>query len=136
MPFPSYRQLESVDCGPTCLRIISAYYGKDYSLDTIREKCHISREGVSMLGISEAAESIGFRTSGVRISWDQLRDEAPLPCIVHWNQSHFVVVYRIGTRKKGCHVYVSDPAGGLLTYSEAQFLKSWSPSHVGIALLL
>ena len=136
MPFPSYRQLESVDCGPTCLRIISAYYGKYYSLDTIREKCHISREGVSMLGISEAAESIGFRTSGVKISWDQLRDEAPLPCIVHWNQNHFVVVYRIRTRKKGCHVCVSDPAGGLLTYSEAQFLKSWSPSHVGMALLL
>ena len=89
-----------------------------------------------MLGISEAAESIGFRTSGVKISWDQLRDEAPLPCIVHWNQNHFVVVYRIGTRKKGCHVCVSDPAGGLLTYSEAQFLKSWSPSHVGMALLM
>ena len=116
--------------------MISAFYGKNYSSDTIKEKCNISRDGVSMLGISEAAESIGFRTSGVRISWDQLRDEAPLPCIVHWNQSHFVVVYRIGTRKKGCHVYVSDPAGGLLTYSEAQFLKSWSPSHVGIALLL
>jgi ATP-binding cassette subfamily B protein len=116
--------------------MISAYYGKNYSLDTIREKCHISREGVSMLGISEAAESIGFRTSGVKISWNQLRDEAPLPCIVHWNQNHFVVVYRIMKSRKGCNVYVSDPAGGLLTYSEAQFLKSWSHSHVGMALLL
>ena len=136
MSFPSFRQLESVDCGPACLRIISAYYGKNYSSDTIREKCNISREGVSMLGISEAAESIGFRTSGVRISWDQLRDEVPLPCITHWNQNHFVVVYRIRKSKRRCYVYVSDPAGGLLTYSAAQFLKSWGPSHVGTALLL
>ena len=125
-----------MDCGPACLRMISTYYGKNYSSDTIKEKCNISRDGVSMLGISEAAESIGFRTSGVKISWDQLRDEAPFPCIVHWNQNHFVVVYRIRTSKKGCHVCVSDPAEGLLTYSEAQFLKSWSPSHVGLALLL
>lgn len=136
MSFPCFRQLESVDCGPACLRMISTYYGKNYSSDTIKEKCNISRDGVSMLGISEAAESIGFRTSGVKISWDQLRDEAPFPCIVHWNQNHFVVVYRIRTSKKGCHVCVSDPAEGLLTYSEAQFLKSWSPSHVGLALLL
>jgi len=79
--------------------MISAYYGKNYSSDTIKEKCNISRDGVSMLGISEAAESIGFRTSGVKISWDQLRDETPLPCIVHWNQTHFVIVYRIRKSK-------------------------------------
>ena len=136
MAFPNFRQLESVDCGPACLRMISAYYGKNYSSDTIKEKCHISRDGVSMLGISEAAESIGFRTSGVKLCWNQLINDTPLPCIVHWNQNHFVVVYRIRKTRRGCLVSVSDPAGGLLIYSEAQFLKSWSPSLFGTALLL
>ena len=116
--------------------MISAYYGKNYSSDTIKEKCHISRDGVSMLGISEAAESIGFRTSGVKLCWNQLINDTPLPCIVHWNQNHFVVVYRIRKTRRGCLVSVSDPAGGLLIYSEAQFLKSWSPSLFGTALLL
>lgn len=84
-----------MDCGPTCLRIIAKYYGKNYSLQTLREKCHVSREGVSLLGISDAAETIGFRTIGVKISFRQLCEDARLPCIVHWNQKHFVVVYKI-----------------------------------------
>ena len=101
-----------MDCGPTCLRMVARFYGKHYNTQTLRERCYITREGVSMLGISRAAESIGFRTMGVKISFDQLLNEAPLPAIVHWNQSHFVVVYRI-TGKKGQEVvHVSDPGGG------------------------
>lgn len=92
MSFPSFIQLDAMDCGPTSLKMIAQFYGKYYSLQNLRERCHISREGVSLLGISDAAESIGFRTTGVKIYWEQLRDEVNLPCIVHWNHNHFVVV--------------------------------------------
>ena len=126
-----------MDCGPTCLKIIAQYYGRYYSLQNLREKCHITREGVSLLGISDAAEIIGFRTTGVRLTWEQLRDEIPLPCIIHWNQKHFVVVYKIKKNK----IYISDPASGLLVYDKNKFLKSWiqinDENHQnGIALIL
>lgn len=136
--FPTYRQLDSMDCGSTCLRIVSKYYGKFYSAATMRERCVTTREGVSLLGISDAAESIGFRTISVKLTFRQLCDEAPLPCIVHWNQRHFVVVYKI---RKG-KVYVSDPAAGLLVYDAGKFCKSWLSTEngentpCGIALLL
>ena len=123
--FPYYKQLDAMDCGPSCLRIIARFYGKSYSLQTLRERCHITKEGVSLLGISDAAESIGFRTIGVKITWEQLRDELPLPCIVHWNQRHFIVVYKIKKRKKGYEIFVSDPAAGRLKYDERTFLKAW-----------
>lgn len=129
MPFPHYTQLDAMDCGPTSLRIIAQFFGKHYSLQSLREKCHISREGVSLLGISDAAEAIGFRTTGVKLTWEQLRNEANLPCIVHWNQQHFVVVYRIAKRHGQWWVWVSDPAQGLLKYSEAQFRKAWEQSR-------
>jgi ATP-binding cassette, subfamily B, bacterial len=89
-----------MDCGPTCLRMVAAFYGKRYKLETLRERSYLSREGVSMLGIAQAAESIGFRTMGVKITPDQLISEAPLPAIIHWLQDHFVVLYKI-TGKKG-----------------------------------
>ena len=114
-----------MDCGPTCLRMIARHYGRSYSLQNLRERCHITREGVSMLGISDAAESIGFRATGVKITWEQLRDEMPLPCIVHWNQRHFVVVYEIRKRRGGYVVKVADPASGLLTYTEEAFCRAW-----------
>lgn len=129
MPFPHYTQLDAMDCGPTSLRIVAAFYGKHYSLQNLRERCHITREGVSLLGISDAAEAIGFRSTGVKITWEQLRDEANLPCIVHWNQQHFVVVYRIARKRGQWWVWVSDPASGLLKYTEEQFLKSWIQSR-------
>ena len=125
MSFPHYTQLDAMDCGPTSLRIVAQYYGRHYSLQNLRERCHLTREGVSLLGISDAAESIGFRTTGVKITWEQLRDAALLPCIVHWNQQHFVVVYKIEKKRGKWRVYVSDPASGLLEYSEEQFLKAW-----------
>ena len=133
---PIYHQHDSMDCGPTCLRMIAKFYGRSYSLQTLRDKCHITREGVSMLGISDAAESIGFRTTGVKLTWDQLWKEMPLPCIVHWNQKHFVVVYTID--KKGV-VTLADPASGFLKYQAEDFLKCWLQSEYneyGLALLL
>lgn len=125
-----------MDCGPTCLRMVASHYGKSYALDTLRDRSYITREGVSMMGISEAAESIGMHSQGVKLSWQQLRKEAPLPCIVHWGQRHFVVVYKI----RNSSVYVADPAHGLVRYSKDQFLNKWTNKTVetesGFALML
>lgn len=109
-----------MDCGPTCIRMIAAFYGRAYSLQKLRQLAHITREGVSLLGLSEAAEAIGFRTIGARITFEQLF-QAPKPCVVHWDQEHFVVVYQL---RKG-KVYVADPAFGLVEYSEIEFKKHW-----------
>jgi ATP-binding cassette, subfamily B, bacterial len=98
--FPLFKQLDSMDCGPSCLRMVAKYYGKSYTLQSLRSKSFITKSGVSMLGISDAAGSIGMRTRGYRLTWEQLRDEVPLPCIVHWNQRHFIVVYKIKRRRR------------------------------------
>ena len=124
--FPHYRQLDAMDCGPTCLRMISRYYGRSYTLQSLREKSFLTREGVSMLGISEAAESIGFRTQGVRVSLQELEELCPLPCILHWNQRHFVVCYRI---RKG-RFYIADPAGGKAVYTGEEFRHCWVSTQV------
>ncbi|GHV43041.1 hypothetical protein FACS1894180_0980 [Bacteroidia bacterium] len=135
MTFPHYPQLDAMDCGATCLRMIAKYYGKSYSNQVLRERSFITREGVSMLGITEAAENIGFRTMGVKVSVEKLR-EAPLPCILHWNQNHFVVLYKAPKPPQGAFsksprggfrglFYISDPAGGLLKYTEEEFCKCW-----------
>ena len=125
--FPHYKQYDAMDCGPTCLRMIARFYGKHFSLQTLRTRCHITREGVSMLGISDAAESLGFRTQGYKVTWEDLRDAVPLPCIVHWDQNHFVVVYGIRRRRgsRECEVLVSDPARSLLSYTQSEFIQHW-----------
>lgn len=141
-PFPSYTQLDAMDCGPTCLRIIAKYYGRNYSIQYLREKSFITREGVSMLGISDAAESIGFRTNGVKITFDQLVTEKPLPCILHWNQNHFVICYDIKKkRRQEYEIKISDPAGEKYTLNRSEFLRCWISSRLegedtGTALLL
>lgn len=128
--FPHYPQHDAMDCGPTCLRMIAKYYGKTYSVQTLREHSFITREGVSMLGISDAAEFIGFRTSGVRISLQQLVEDMPLPCILHWNQNHFVVCYGIKKKKDGYRFSIADPARQLVTYHEEEFKKCWLATKV------
>ena len=100
MKFPFFKQLDSMDCGPSCLRMVAKFYGKTYSLQALRSRAFITKSGVSMLGISDAAETIWFRTRGDRLTWEQLREEVPLPCIVQRNQRHFVVVYNIGKRRR------------------------------------
>lgn len=140
--FPNYKQLDAMDCGPTCLRMIAKYYGRSYSIQNLREKAFITREGVSMLGISDAAESIGFHTNGVQITFEQLVEEAPLPCILHWNQNHFVVCYGVKKRRKGEYeIKISDPAGEKYVLNKEQFLKCWISTKsegedMGTALLL
>lgn len=119
--FPYYRQLEAMDCGPTCLRMIARFYGKKFSLETLRHKTRCSRSGVSLLGISKAAEQLGFRTVGARVSFESLQSSTNLPCIAHWNQNHFVVIYKINRGR----VYVADPGRSLIAYQKKEFLEQW-----------
>lgn len=135
--FPHYYQLDAADCGPTCLRMIAKYYGCNYSVQYLREHAFITREGVSMLGVSDAAEHIGFRTMGVRITLEQFEQEVPLPCILHWNQRHFVVCYKIKKSK----FYIADPAAGRVVFDRTEFGRCWFSTSVegkdtGTALLL
>ncbi|HZH73948.1 MAG TPA: peptidase domain-containing ABC transporter [Mariniphaga sp.] len=138
--FPHYLQPDTMDCGPTCLRIVAKYYGKHYNLNTLRHITWKTREGVSLLTISDAAEKLGFRTQGVRITTNQIVD-IPLPAIIHWTQNHFVILYKI--RKKGSvlQFYISDPAHGLIIYNQQEFNKFWASTQqdgkpAGIALLI
>ncbi len=140
--FPHYQQLDKMDCGPSCLRMIARHYGKSYSLQTLRERCFITREGVSLLGISDAAESIGMRALGVRTTFDSLIDDARLPCILHWNQNHFVVCYKIRKHRNGdVSLYIADPASQKVVYRKDEFMKCWlskreEQQDTGIALIL
>lgn len=135
--FPHYQQLDAMDCGATCLRMIAKYYGKSYSSQTLRQRSYITREGVSLLGISDAAESIGMRTMGVKTTLENLEKEKVTPFIAHWNQNHFVVVYKIDKT----NVYVADPGASKITYSKQEFINHWASTEKegnkqGIALLL
>ncbi|OOB82282.1 peptidase domain-containing ABC transporter [Flavobacterium columnare] len=135
--FPNYIQADAKDCGPTCLKIISKHYGKTLNIQQLRDLSETTREGSNMLFLSEAAEKIGFRTLGVKLNLESL-EEAPLPCILHWNKEHYVVLYDI---KKGKY-YISDPGFGLIQYTKEEFIKFWIGNNAnestpeGIALLL
>ena len=122
MSFPFVKQPDAMDCGPACLKMVAGYYKKSFSLESLRKKCYITREGVSFLGLSEAADSLGFRTIGVRLPFDKFAEKTPLPCIVHWRQNHFVIVYKI----KGDKLWIADPAVGLLTISKDEFVRNWA----------
>ncbi len=135
--FTHYRQADNKDCGPTCLKIIAKYYGKTINIQELRDFSETTREGSNLLFLSDAAEKIGFRTLGVKLSVTRI-EEAPLPCILHWNKDHYVVLYKI---KKGKY-YISDPAFGLLEYNKEEFVKFWIGNNAddqtkeGIALLI
>ena len=136
--FHHYQQLDEMDCGPTCLRMIAKHYGRSISLEKLRKLSETTREGSSLKNIANTAEKIGFRTLGVKINFKKLQKEAPLPAIVFWQQRHFVVVYKI----KANTVYVADPAHGLLKYNKDEFIKEWigaqanTHTEEGIALML
>lgn len=139
--FPHYTQRDKSDCGPSCLKIVAKSYVLSVH-DTHIERL-LSRTGSDLMSISDVAECIGFHTIRTKLSWLQLRDQADLPCIVHWNQNHFIVVYRIAKKHGKWFVYVSDPAIGLLKYTAEQFIKSWleikgegGELDKGIALIL
>lgn len=135
--FPNYKQADAKDCGPTCIKIIAKHFGKNFNIQKLRELSETTREGSNLLSISEAAEHLGFRSLGVKLNLDKLK-EAPLPCILHWNKNHYVVLYEIKKNK----YYISDPAGGLIFYNSDDFLRFWIGNNAtkkteeGIALLL
>jgi ATP-binding cassette, subfamily B, bacterial len=144
-----YRQLDHMDCGPTCLKMVAAHYGKDYSLDYLRANAYITRSGVSLLGISDAAEKIGLKTLKARLSYRQVTEEAPLPCILHWNQEHFVVLYdvRLSRWRRWLHrdttgrtdrLLIADPGHALVTVDKETFMNCWAggPDGKGIGLLM
>jgi ATP-binding cassette subfamily B protein len=127
MSFPFVKQPDTMDCGPACLKMVAGYYRKSFSLESLRKKCHITREGVSFLGLSEAADSLGFRTIGIRVPFEKLSENVPLPCIVHWRQNHFVVVYKI----KGNKIWIADPGVGLTTILKDEFIRNWAATITG-----
>lgn len=133
--FIFYKQHNAMDCGPTCLRMIFKYHGKKVSAESLRKVSQYSVTGTSMLGIAEAAEAFGFRTVGAKISFDQLMDEAPLPCILFWDNYHFVILVPSSTKRK---IVIADPAKGLITFSKKEFLKYWLTvgTDKGVALML
>ena len=125
--FPHYRQNNACDCGPTCLRMITRHYRHEYSAEMLRRECHTSRGGVNMLDISEAAAHIGFETAGVKLTFGQLAREGVFPCILYWNQNHFVVCYSIERGRDGEYrIHISDPASQRLTYTREEFERCWS----------
>ena len=147
--FPLVIQPDAMDCGSTCLKMVAKHYGKEYSIETLREICYTAKGGVSLLSISEAAEQLGFKTLGGRITFNKLINEALLPCIVHWNQEHFVIVYKVRKSSPlsfwrgagGEVIYVADPGLGLVSYTENEFKEHWLSTKTngedkGIVLLM
>ena len=137
MKFPFHKQSDTMQCGVACLRMIFEYYGHKYSNAYLSSMCHTTVEGVSMLGISETAKKLGMDVVSGYLSLDALAD-VQLPCILHWNQKHFVVLYKI--RKNGLF-YIADPGKGLLRYSMEEFKKSWiniqyKGEEKGVAMVL
>jgi ATP-binding cassette, subfamily B, bacterial len=139
MRFPFHHQLDAMDCGAACLRMVAEYHGRRYSLQQLRQRTYLDREGVSARGIVVAAEGIGLRPLPVKVPFQGADNEevglmdAPLPCIAHWRQNHFVVVYK--TSKK--NIWVADPARGKVKFSHAEFRRNWrSDQRRGVAILL
>ncbi|ATV33940.1 ABC transporter ATP-binding protein [Prevotella intermedia] len=135
------RQKDAMDCGPTCLAMIVEFYGKSANLNDIRKSCSLSKDGVSLLAISKTAESMGFKTIGGSFMFNRIAEEILLPCIIYWEQNHFVVIYKVKKQKGKYTIFVADPGKGLLTYSKEEFCKHWISTKIhgeerGIALLL
>jgi ATP-binding cassette, subfamily B, bacterial len=135
--FPFFKQLDAMDCGATCLRMVAKYYGRYYSIEYLRDITYVDREGVSLMSIAEAAERIGLHTLGVKVTYDRLLDDLPLPFIAHWRQNHFIVVHKISKT----HVWVADPAAGTFKITKDEFLDGWisdvaNGESTGIVLLL
>ena len=136
--FPNYRQMDSWDCGPTSLKIIAHHFGHQIDIEKIRREIDFERIGVSLNSLESAAENLGFEHHSIMVNFDDLKNRAPLPCVCHWNQNHFLVVYAI---KRGM-VYISDPAKGKYTLNIKDFLVGWSTNSQkeheaeGIAMLL
>lgn len=131
--FPFFKQLDTMDCGPASIKIIAKFYGKNFSFKFLRDKCNISREGISLKDLSRVSEEIGLRNLPLKLSFDDLIKKITLPCILHWDYNHFVVLYKI----KNSKVYISDPQIGLVNYSIDEFIYYWKKNNdKGIVLVV
>lgn len=140
MVFSFYHQHDAMQCGITCLQMICKYYGQEYSLTQLSKLCFATTEGVSLLGISQAAERLGLKTICGRVTTEQLK-QVELPCILHWHQNHFVILYKIRECRKGCHYYIADPGKNKVSYTEKEFKDNWISTlsrkeEKGIAMFL
>lgn len=136
--FSYYRQLDAMDCGPTCLRMVAKHYGRSIPLDYLRNKSQYGKEGVSLLGLADAAESVGLKSIAAKLTYDQLVNDAPLPAILHWDQYHFVVLTPKFSKN---NLQIADPAKGLIKLNKEEFINRWTSKNEngvgkGIALLL
>lgn len=144
MKFKIYRQLDASDCGATCIKMVAKHYGRNFDLAYLRDLSYLNRDGAPLLGLNDAAERIGFRCTAVRSSFDKFVDKGIFPCIVHWRETHYVVVYKVKVKRRGDHwvgkIYVADPAYGRIIYTVEEFLSGWknknSEDNKGIFLLL
>ncbi len=141
MKFHFVKQPDAMDCGPACISMVALWYGRKYSLEYLRRRTFIGREGVSLLGVSKAADKLGFKTIGGRFSIEKLANQAILPCILHWNQNHFVVLHKVAKKHKQYVFHIADPGKGLLKYTQEEFVNHWITTATkneekGIALLL
>ena len=119
--FPTEYQMDAKDCGPASLKMVAKYFGRYYSLQYLRDKCGITKEGVSLLGISAAAESIGLHTAAFKCTIEDVIMKVPFPVIIYWNENHFVVVYHANNK----HIWVSDPCKGHVKYTRREFMEGW-----------
>lgn len=119
--FPIEYQMDSHDCGPASLKIIANYFGQNYSLQYLCDKCGLTKEGVSLSNLSNAAESIGFQTLAIKCTIEDIAFNIPLPAIIFWKENHFVVVYNANKK----YIYVSDPAKGHIRYTHNEFKNGW-----------
>ncbi len=127
--FPHFRQLEAMDCGPACLKMICMFHKKDFSIKEIRKRSSFTTQGVTMLDLCLAADYIGFSTLSVTLTIDQFINKAILPCIVHYYNHHFIVVYRISVKKGKTFIHVADPANQLKIYTLEEFQKGWLTNY-------
>ena len=142
--FTFYQQHDTMDCGPTCIRMVAKHYGKAVNMELLRTNSQISKEGVSLLGIAEAAEKVGFNAKGVSLTYEELTKGAKLPAILHWEQNHFVVLPPFSTKwRRGRGIRIADPGKGMVTYTKEEFCKHWLSTKdentgepLGVALLL
>jgi ATP-binding cassette, subfamily B, bacterial len=134
LKFAFYKQQDNLDCGPTCLRMIIKHYGRNYPIQKLRALCFTGRGGTTLWNMADAAEKIGLRSLGVRVTIEQLK-EVQLPCVLHWRQNHYVILYKINTNSYN----IADPANGLITLSEKEFTQNWfshKELYDGVSLLI
>lgn len=129
------RQFDAMDCGPACIRMIAEHHGKRFPLNYLRNLSYLARDGVSVAGIHEGLEAIGFEGNTFKLTLKELGTLCPLPAILHWNQNHFVVLYRVEKKRNGKTFYhVADPAYGKHRFNEGEFIQEWLSGDKGVAL--